>query len=97
MTATKFSIGFTSSSIRLEKQVISAFSPKQNTITLEKPRPDPQAPSDEVIYSNLKQSNLGQNPNQNTVLTAVKQVIDLPSNLTKPHIVSNIKNAPIYL
>ena len=47
--------------------------------------------------NNLKQSNLGKNPNQNTVLTAVKQVIDLPSNLTKPHNVSNIQNAPIYL
>jgi len=82
---------------RTQGDIISAYAPKQNTITLEKPRPDPQAPSDEVIYSNLKQSNLGQNPNPNTVLTAVKQVIDMPSNLTKPHNVSNIQNAPIFV
>lgn len=82
---------------RTQGDIVSSFAPKANTVTLEKPKPEPQAPSDNVIYSTLTQSNIKRQPTPNTILSAVKTIIDMPSDLTKAHELSNIKNAPIFV
>lgn len=99
---------------RTSGDIVSAFAPKENTITLTKPPPSSnvaQSNPESVLYSTLKNramvgvktaiqafgipaipATIGANG-----LVGVASNIAKKTDLLKPHDLSNIKNAPIYL
>lgn len=99
---------------RTQGDVISVFSPKENTSIL-KPPPEPskeQAQSDSVIYSTLKSAALAGTREKlaslgvggipaavasTALVTAVDTLVKKKDDLLKPHKITNIENAPIFL
>lgn len=99
---------------RTQGDIISTFSPKENTTILKPPpnQPAPQSNPESVLYSTLKQGALvgtkmalervGIPPIPSAavstaLITSADQLIKKKDNLLKPHQISNIKGAPIYL